>query len=178
MSSQLHHMNNKTAEERRAIALKAHATRRRNKEHADQLRANAVIYRDGLYDNIRILEENLERLQRMELFNKTAVALTNKALLSEQVIVDSAANWKKAVGVYFLVKADRVVYVGQSVDIYSRIAQHGHKDFDRFAFVPCDKALLDKLESLYIHLLRPAQNGNISETRKFAPLSLDKLLQG
>jgi hypothetical protein len=170
-------MKNKTAEERRAIALKAHATRRQNKQHADQLRANAIVYRDGLYNNIRILEENLERLQRMELFNKTSSALTNKTLLSEQEIVDSAANWKKAVGVYFLVKADRVVYVGQSADIYSRIGQHQDKDFDRFAFVPCGQALLDKLESLYIHLFRPAYNGNISETRKHAPFSLDKLLE-
>jgi hypothetical protein len=178
MFNATHHMQNKTAEERKAIALKAHTTRRRNKEESDRLRANAIIYRDGLYDNIRVLEENRDRLERMELLSKRAVELTNKTLLSEQEIVDSASKWKRATGVYFLVKGDKVVYVGQSVNVYSRIAQHQDKDFDRFAFVACDKGLLDNLESLYIHVLKPELNGNISDVRKHAPFTLDKVLQG
>ena len=173
----LHHMKNKTPEERRAIAQKAHATRRRNKEADEQIRQNAIVYRDGLFDQINILEKNFEVLQRMELFSKTAMSLTNKTLLSEEEIVESASKWKKATGIYFLVKGSKVVYVGQSVHVYSRIASHQDKEFDSFAYIPCDEDMLDKLESLYIHVLRPERNGNHSDGKKHAPLNLEQILK-
>ena len=175
--TKLHHMKTRTLEERRAIAQKAHATRRRNKEADEQIRRNAIVYRDGLYDQISILEKNFETLQRMELFSQSAMSLTNKTLLSEQEIVESASKWKKATGIYFLIKDSKVVYVGQSVHIYSRIASHYDKEFDSFAYIPCDQELLDKLESLYIHVLRPERNGNHSAGKKHAPLNLEQILK-
>ena len=177
MNDNLHHMKNKTPEERRAIAQKAHATRRRNKEADEQIRQKAILYRDGLYDQINILEMNFEVLQMMELFSKSAMSLTNKTLLSEQEIVESASKWKKATGIYFLIKGSKVVYVGQSVHVYSRIASHHDKEFDSFAYIPCDQELLDKLESLYIHVLKPERNGNHSDGKKHAPLNLEQILK-
>jgi hypothetical protein len=45
----------------------------------------------------------------------------------------------------FLIYEDEIVYVGQSVNMYSRITQHAvDKKFDRYAFVPCLKEHLDK----------------------------------
>jgi hypothetical protein len=61
-------MKTRTLEDKKAIAAKSFATRRRNKEEADKLRDNAVLYRDGLYNTMRILEANRGCLERMELF--------------------------------------------------------------------------------------------------------------
>lgn len=96
MIDNLHHMKNKTPEERRAIAQKAHATRRRNKEADEQIRRNAIVYRDGLYDQISILEKNFEVLQRMEMYSKIAMSLNNKSLPTDQEIADKQASDKRS----------------------------------------------------------------------------------
>jgi hypothetical protein len=74
-----------------------------------------------------------------------------------------------------LIDSGKVVYVGQSVNVYARIASHHDKVFDSFAFIPCDKKILDSLESLYIHTLRPALNGNMQDAKR-APVPLGKLI--
>ncbi len=72
-----------------------------------------------------------------------------------------------------LVKGDRVVYVGQSINVFARISGHHIKDFESFAFIPCNQTILDRLESLYIHILRPPLNGKIDGgERMLAPLNL------
>jgi excinuclease UvrABC nuclease subunit len=98
-------------------------------------------------------------------------------LLDGEQIAKLALPWQRSSGVYFLVQDQEVVYVGQSVNIYSRIAQHPDKKFDKYAFVPCEVELLDKLESLYIHTLKPRLNGNVSKQEKSAPIRLDNLLR-
>ena len=75
VSNKLHHMKTRTAEDKKAIAAKSFATRRLNKEEADKLRDNAVLYRDGLYDIIGTLEANRDCLERMELFVKIGAPL-------------------------------------------------------------------------------------------------------
>jgi len=66
--------------------------------------------------------------------------------------------------------------VGQSINIFSRIAQHSNeKDFDSIAYITCKKDMLDKLESLYIHAISPKLNGRNSGI-PIAPIRLDKLL--
>ncbi len=109
---------------------------------------------------------------------RLSMNLTDRILLSEKEIVECSAQAPHLVGVYFLVKGERVVYVGQSTNILTRIATHQQaKDFDRFAFVPCAREDLDVLESLYIHGLRPAMNGRYPHDDSHqAPLSLTKLV--
>ena len=51
-----------------------------------------------------------------------------------------------------------------------------NKRFDRYAFVPCAVDALDRLESLYIHCLRPRLNGNQRNDAKCAPIALDALI--
>jgi hypothetical protein len=131
--------------------------------------------RDSLKCEIKELEAKLDSMKRLELVNKTALTLTGKTLLREDEIVNAANTWKLATGVYFLIDGDKVVYVGQSVNVYARIALHHDKAFDRFAFIPCGKKVLDSLESLYIHILRPPLNAD-THGRKQAPMSLDKLI--
>jgi hypothetical protein len=95
------------------------------------------------------------------------------SLFSEKYIVDESKKYKQPCGVYFLVKENKIVYVGQSVNVYSRVGHHsGVKDFDRVAWIECEKEKLDLLESIYIHLFEPELNGNSGTSNlKSAPIS-------
>lgn len=165
-----------TQEQRIAWAKKSVATRRANKEKREELKAQALERTVGLRDEIEALEKRLADLKRMEAMQVVSCAVTGKALLREEEIVKASSPWERASGVYFLVSEGRVVYVGQSVCIHSRLHSHAGKAFDRYAYVPCPAEMMDKLESLYIHLLRPERNANVSDNQKYAPIPLDKLL--
>jgi len=116
-------------------------------------------------------------------FHSMSDALTGKHMLIEREIVKAASpiNTSDYCGVYFLVKGDRVVYVGQSINILVRVREHSkHKDFDSFSFIRCEKKKLDVLESLYIHALRPEQQGWSGARRHkvmSAPYSFNQLLE-
>jgi hypothetical protein len=169
-------MRNKTPEERRAIAAKSHATRRARREAEEAARLEARAYAGGLRDEIAALERRIAGMKRMETMQVVSSLLTGKALLRAEEIAAAAQPWEKLSGVYFLLYGDEIVYVGQSVNVYSRIAQHARKLFDRYAVVPCHAGALDKLESLYIHLLRPKLNGVQKDGACCAPISLTDLL--
>lgn len=110
-----------------------------------------------------------------------STALTGKTLLKEsEIVAGSLPRMENTSGVYFLVKGKRVRYVGQSINVPSRITQHTEKDFDRIAVIECPRAGLDILESLYIHALRPPDNGGAGYTgvtRVCAPIALDVLMR-
>jgi hypothetical protein len=168
-------MQLKTPEERKASAAKGVATRRAKKEKREADREEALIYANGLKATIANLEFRLAALQHEEKMNVISCQLTNRALLSQDEIVKTAIPWEQSSGVYFLIAGDQIVYVGQSVNVYSRIAQHS-KLFDRYAYIPCSVDVMDRLESLYIHCFRPPLNGNMNSVEKNAPIRLDKLL--
>jgi hypothetical protein len=79
-------------------------------------------------------------------------------------------------GVYFLVRDGRVIYCGQSVNVPSRVSQHHVTGFDAVAWIPCKPDILDALESLYIHVLKPPLNGSSVHGGKSAPMRIDALL--
>ena|SRR3990167_5482971 len=169
-------MQNKTPEERKAIAAKGIATRRARREVEEAARRDALKYAGGLREKIDALESKLASLERMETLNAVSAAVTGKSLLREEEIAKSALPWSKASGVYFLLDCNEVVYVGQSVNVYNRIGRHEDKQFNRYAFVPCAIDSLDMLESLYIHCLRPRLNGTQRNDATCAPIPLDRLL--
>lgn len=73
-----------------------------------------------------------------------------------------------AVGVYFLVYYDEVVYVGQSTNVTARIATHrndGSKIFDRAFLLPVPQSELLTVESAFIKALKPKYNGNGNASR-------------
>ena len=168
-------MQSRTPEERKAIAAKSVATRQRNMREREAKRLVDIEQRDSLKCEIKKLKAELDSLEKLEQVNKAALTLTGKTLLREEEIVNAANTWELATGVYFLIDSGKVVYVGQSVNIYARIASHHDKVFDSFAFIPCNKKTLDSLESLYIHILRPALNGNMQDAKR-APVPLGKLI--
>ncbi len=88
---------------------------------------------------------------------------------TEEQITNAAVPVPKILaGVYFLVRDYRVMYVGSSTNIISRIQDHQRiRDFDSFAFIPLTNFLSDdelgmykilKLESEYIDRLDPPWN--------------------
>ena len=65
------------------------------------------------------------------------------------------------IGVYFLRKKNKIVYVGQSTNIKQRICQHKSdpkKDFDNYTYVECKKELLDTTEEYFIFAHNPIFN--------------------
>lgn len=179
-------MNNRTPEERKAIAAKSVATRKANraKREAEQ-QAEDAFYKQRAYElkyGITELEEKLgslrEEVQKEVRFGEAVKKLTSGVLLREHEIVEHAVPLGTVCGVYFLIQEKRVVYVGQSTNVFSRIFTHTQsKEFDSYVYLPCDKDMLDKLESLYIHFLSPPLNGNLHNGNKIAPLPLDTLLK-
>lgn len=64
-------------------------------------------------------------------------------------------------GVYFLWEGDRVVYVGQAVNLSSRVRLVGHhvlRAEHKISFVFCDVSSLDFAECFYIGITRPRLN--------------------
>ncbi len=82
-------------------------------------------------------------------------------------ILDASHRRDVLSGVYFLIAAGEIVYVGQSVNVFARLASHQRgKDFDRFGYITCDLADLDTVEARFIKAFRPALN------RKIPPVPL------
>ena len=86
--------------------------------------------------------------------------ISGSSLLHHEEILNGAHLYDNPSGVYFLIRGNEIVYVGQSENVLSRLSDHyGHIKFTRYAFVPAEKKHLDLVESLYIHFLRPRHNG-------------------
>lgn len=92
-------------------------------------------------------------------------------------------------GIYFLLGADgSILYIGQSVNAGARVLDHSrhgilHRgerhSFHSWSFVPCEKKMLNFVESLYIHLLKPPLNGTQATTgEKVAPRSIKHVASG
>ena len=170
------YMKNRTPEQRAADVAKGIATRKANRERREAEEELMQLHANKLYQHIQFLEDKLAKLEVVEAMQTLSDKITGKSLLRHEQIVELGMPWQKSSGVYFLIDGDRVVYVGQSVNIYSRIPQHYNKKFDKYAYVPCTIQQLNVLESLYIHLLQPKFNYD-ENGRLYAPLSLQKLLQ-
>jgi hypothetical protein len=63
-------------------------------------------------------------------------------------------------GIYFLLKGKVLVYIGQTTNLFQRIAAHQttEKDFDAFVFMPVEKELLSTYEAEYIAQYKPKYN--------------------
>jgi len=133
---------------------------------------------DELEQKIEQLQTRLNNLKQQELFSEYAMAITNKAMVSQERIIDNAISYDQTCGIYFLLKDTEILYVGQSVCVFSRIRAHDNErriKFDRIAWVECKKEHLDTLESLYIHLFKPVMNGSSGHDGKQAPLSMEQI---
>jgi len=82
-------------------------------------------------------------------------------MLSKEDILNKKIKYEREVGIYFLIKEEEIVYIGQSISISSRICSHSTsrlKDFDSYYFVNCFREELDELETKYIYKFMPRHN--------------------
>jgi hypothetical protein len=76
--------------------------------------------------------------------------------------IDITQHASATCGIYFLRFEGRIVYVGQSRSVYSRLSMHKAektKKFDRVTFFPCAMEKLNEFEGFFINLLEPKYNG-------------------
>lgn len=73
-------------------------------------------------------------------------------------------------GVYFLCKNGEIVYVGQSISIFTRISAHRSNnliDFDSVFFIPVPQQHLNDVEGTLIRHFKPKHNG-INKNGKYS----------
>jgi hypothetical protein len=63
-------------------------------------------------------------------------------------------------GIYVLLLAGKVVYVGQTINIFGRFHSEDHRNraYDDMYFIRCNLDELDRMEALMILKLKPEQN--------------------
>jgi hypothetical protein len=117
---------------------------------------------DELRNAISEKERILSKLEHsIQITGKQLQQALNDPLLDEDEILLLAGIRRLKCGVYFLIKDEQVVYVGQSINITQRIAEHTKtKDFDTFTYVQCKREDLNRIEALYITKLKPKYNYN------------------
>jgi excinuclease UvrABC nuclease subunit len=97
-----------------------------------------------------------------------------------EVLAQKKPALPKVTGIYFLIHGSEVVYVGQSVDIYSRISQHSKdvlKTFDSFSILECPAEHLGILEAHYIFKFHPLLNTTFPTNHAYKSFTqLKKLL--
>lgn len=162
-------------EEQARRTAKGIATRRANKEAHKAAMRDAYERHYLLKNEIEELEKKAQIIKKVETMNEAANKITSKTLVSKKEILSAAKPWEGYSGVYFLIFKNKIIYVGQSVNVYARISGHTHKKFDSFTVLPCPKEHLNVLESLYIHMFDPPLNGH--EKSNCAPLNLEKILK-
>lgn len=85
-------------------------------------------------------------------------------------------------GIYILIDNHTPVYVGQTLDIKTRLKAHKDKVFDRYHFFKCDIEKLNFFEEELIDRLRPKYNkskiGRISIHTRMLQIKkeIDKLI--
>ena len=110
-------------------------------------------------------------------YGENSLFLTGQGVATKKEILTNALSNLSFSGVYFLIKGIEIVYVGQSVNVHSRVATHfADKDFDSFCYIECLPKHLDVLESLYIHIYQPRLNGRL-HGRMRSPLSLEGIVK-
>lgn len=139
--------------------------------HAQKTLAN-------IQDEIKASQKQL-RLQTGDLSDfGICVKQPKYALLPYDAIISASKQDFRVCGIYFLIKNDEIVYIGQSVNIFGRLQGHSDKDYDSVAFVACPKSQLDILETLYILNYQPKLNGRMgNDGRLSTPISLPQIIE-
>lgn len=96
-------------------------------------------------------------------------------MLNKNEILDKSKNNLSLIGIYFLIKNNKIVYVGQSVNIFKRIADHIRSekmDFDSYSFENYPKKNLNLIEAEYIIKFEPKLNSYmLPKNSKYAPIN-------
>lgn len=77
-------------------------------------------------------------------------------------------------GIYFLWKDSRIIYIGQSVNMASRIFAHLHMQYDSHTLVQYPTENLNDLEAEYIIRHKPINNKGLPENKLWKSAALIK----
>lgn len=106
---------------------------------------------------LKLSKRFADRAKRLANRKHSFLQATGEYSIAE--IVGSAVPIPETSGIYFLIKGDTVVYVGQSKNVYSRIRRHlDTKVFDKINVIACEESELNRLESMYIRKFSPVLN--------------------
>jgi hypothetical protein len=94
------------------------------------------------------------------------VATPDRLLTESEVVMASKSPAPRDCGIYFLIKNDRVAYVGKSIDIAARLLSHRSRGFDRWHWIPCRPEELDLLERRYLDEFLPLWNADFQTAKK------------
>lgn len=95
-----------------------------------------------------------------------AMKLCRNKALSEKFIASQAVPFVEVVGVYFLIQNEKIVYIGQSTNIFKRLYEHKKdkdKSWDAYSYIECSAGELDIVESMYIFKYEPIYNSYSQE---------------
>lgn len=84
-------------------------------------------------------------------------------LCEAEIVAASGPIDRPQSGIYFLIRDDRIVYVGQSVHVEARLAAHAadmSKAFDKAVWYPCPRESLSATERAYLSALLPEYNND------------------
>ncbi len=166
-----------TPEKKRAAIEKSVAVRKANKAKRDLDKLATKQLHGSLSKKVLELREELSQLSQIKAVNATSKSLTGDFLLTAESIVKASSPFRKICGVYFLISGGAIVYVGQSIDVLTRLGTHENfRSFDSYAYIEVEKSHLDLVESLYIHAFNPPLNGDFGNGCKQAPISLKNIL--
>lgn len=90
----------------------------------------------------------------------------------ESVVRIAAPRNKTTCGIYFLLQGQRIVYVGQSINVHVRLDDHRRdksKVFDGYAIVECRPKMLNAIEAAYIAKFSPKYNSVTHRARLYMP---------
>ncbi len=98
---------------------------------------------------------------------------------ADDVLAKKNPALPKITGIYFLINGKEIVYVGQSLDIHSRITQHNKdilKTFDSFSILECPAEYLSILEAHYIFKFHPFLNSTLPTNHAYKSFNQVKKL--
>jgi hypothetical protein len=119
--------------------------------------------REDLLRSRASLQEAMKAERLMDALPRRVLEAVSAVQYTRAEIVRSAISADIMSGVYFLIRDGEVVYVGQSVDVFSRIARHRRegRPFDSFNVMPCTAERMNELEARYISALVPLFNTSL-----------------
>ena len=101
--------------------------------------------------------------------------------ISEEEILETAIAVTSARGLYFLIRKNEIVYVGQSENVHARVMKHyaeGTKKFDSYSYILITSGNLDYIEGEYILEIEPQYNTTLPTYDGVASLAMLKSILG
>jgi hypothetical protein len=100
-------------------------------------------------------------------------SIDSRGLFTAEHIAKKAMVFDRICGVYFLLKDDEIVYIGQSISVLTRLGEHKRditKEFNRVYVIECPVGSLSRFEAMYIDKFKPKHNASVPTIDATAPL--------